>query len=366
MKKKVWIGIGIVLLVGILIGVNVWQSQAGGSVAVETTTLTEETMEETVMVPGTLKLNEEQTVYYQPEKGEIAEILVEEGDSVEAGTEIIRYENEQLELEKKQTDLQLRSASLELSNLTDQHKEIDKKLEDDEDNEVLQNEHDQIKLQQQQANIELERGVLQKESIEKQLDELVVTSDIEGTVVLVDDEAAQSTDSMQQTPLIRIGSLNSLVVEGTITEYDTLKIKEGQSTILTSDALPDEQWEGEVHFVADLPDEADGMQMDGSSSAQYSVIVTVEEEIALKPGFQMLIEIETDKQQTMVLPLQSVMQEEEQNYVYVVEDNNVVRKDVDVGSVTTEQIEITDGLTNEDQVIVDPTSVSVGMEVEVQ
>ncbi|MGM8212174.1 efflux RND transporter periplasmic adaptor subunit [Virgibacillus sp. W0430] len=363
MKKKLWIGIGIVLLVGILIGINVWQGQAGSSVKVETSQLEKETMKETVMVPGTLKLNKEQNIYYEAEKGEIAEVFVEEGDTVEKGTEIVRYENKQLELEKKQNDLQLRSSSLEINNLRKKHKEIDKQLERDKDNEMLQEEHDQIKLQQQQATIELERIQLQKEAIEQQMAALVVTSDIAGKVVSVDEEATASTEQMQRKPLVRIGSLNDLIVEGTISEYDTLKIKEGQNVILTSDAVPDEEWSGKVSLVADLPDQSGEMQ-DSTSGVQYSIIVTVEDDIHLKPGFQMLIEIETSKQETTTLPLQAVQQEEDTNFVYVVENNRAVKKEVKIGSVTTERIEIKDGLEEDDHVIVNPADITAGMEVE--
>jgi len=69
------------------------------------------------MTPGTLKLASEQTVYYAPENGEIAEVLVEEGEDIKKGTPLLRYENKQLELEEKQNDLQLQSSQLQLNNL---------------------------------------------------------------------------------------------------------------------------------------------------------------------------------------------------------------------------------------------------------
>src|SRR5690625_1697463 len=103
--RKIWIVIGVVVLIVGFIGINVWKNTNTTSVKVETASLKEEVMQETVMTPGTLKLEKEQYIYYEPEKGEIAEILVEEGDQVKKGDELLRYENKQLDLEKEQNDL---------------------------------------------------------------------------------------------------------------------------------------------------------------------------------------------------------------------------------------------------------------------
>lgn len=364
--KKIWIAVGIVVLIGGLVGINIWQQQSKSDVMVETTTLVEETISETVMTPGKLKLDKEQNIYYQADQGDIAEVLVKEGDIIEKGTELVRYENEQLVLEEKENALQLRSAYLDINNLREQHKKIDKEIEKDKENEMLQEEHDQIKLQQQQANIEIERAQLQQESIEKQIADLVVKSEIEGTVVSVNEHISAGMEQAQEKPLIRIGSLDNLIVEGTISEYDTLKIKKDQPVTLTADAVNDKKWQGKVSLIADLPDETDEFDMD-DSGVQYSIIVTVEDEMNLKPGFQILMEIETNNQKTTTLPINSVVQADDLNYVYIVEDGKAERREVEIGMVTNEKIEITDGLTNKDQVISNPPDdVKDGMEVKVK
>src|SRR5690625_1823941 len=278
MKKK-WIVIGIIGLIVLIIGINIWKSQATTTIKVETAVLKEEVMNETVMTPGTLKLNKEEYVYLQPEKGEVAEIFVEEGDKVKKGDKLLQYENKQLDLEKQQNELQIRSTALNLDDLRKQHRNIDKELEKDKDNEMLQEEHDQIKLQQQMTNIELEQANLQKESIEEEQKGLVVTAEVDGTILTVNEKAI--SDTMGEQSIIRIGSLNDIIVEGTISEYDTLKISEGQEAILTSDAVPDEEWTGKVSFIADLPEES-GMEFDqGDQSVLYPIRVTVEEEMKL-------------------------------------------------------------------------------------
>src|SRR5699024_10834088 len=120
-----------------------------------------------------------------------------------------------------------------------------------------------------------------------QVAELIVTADVGGTVLSVNEQAI--TDSLGEEPILQIGSLNDVVVEGTISEYDTMNVSVGQKVLLTSDAVPDEEWEGEVSFIGDLPKDQGMLGMDQTdSSVLYPITISLDEEINLKPGFKML------------------------------------------------------------------------------
>lgn len=368
-KRKIWIAVGIVAIIVGFLGINIWVNADESNLTVEVTTLKEEEITDKVLTQGTLKLAEEQTVYYSPEKGEIAEILVNEGDDIERGKALLTYKNDQLTLEQRQNELEQQSGILQSNSLREQHKEIDKQIEEDKDNKVLQEEHDQIKLQQQQANIELEQLKLQKETINQQIADLKVVSDITGKVVEVNEEAAFTSNQMEQQPLIRIGSLDQLIVEGSVSEYDALNIKDGQTVTLTSDAIPDESWTGTVSHISYLPNDTGEMGMDdGTTGVQYPVTVTVDDkDIGLKPGFQMTMEIKTDEHKANTLPITAVQQEEDDNYVYVVVEGKAERREVKVGTASLKTIEISDGITVKDQVIIDPAeNIKDGMDVSVQ
>lgn len=367
MNKKIWIAIGVVALIILLVGLNIWKSKADSNVKVDVTTLQEETITETVLTPGQLKLANEQTVYYTAEKGTVKEILVEEGDTVKKGTPLIRYENQQLTLEKKQNELQMKATNLQVSDLATKRKDIENLLNEDKENEALKSELEQIKLQQQQTQIELEQLQLQKEVIQQQIADLEVKSEVEGKVVEVNEQAALASNQLEQQPVIRIGSLDDLIVEGTISEYDTLKIEKGQAVTLKSDAVPDQSWKGTVSLVSDLPKQQEGIEIDAGGGVQYPIQVKVEDKIELKPGFQMLIEIKTKEQKANVFPLTAVKQDGEDNYVFVVNGNKVEQREVKVGSVSNEMIEITEGVEADEQVIVAPADdVKDGTEVTVK
>src|SRR5699024_507878 len=116
------------------------------------------------------------------------------------------------DLEKRQNQLQINLIYLELDNLKEEHQEIDKEVEKNPDDDMLQDEHDQIELQQKQKNIELEQILLEKENLEQNIDESVITAEVSGTVLAVDEEAS-SQGQMAEKAIIRIGSLDDVIVE---------------------------------------------------------------------------------------------------------------------------------------------------------
>lgn len=83
-----------------------------------------------------------------------------------------------------------------------------------------------------------------------------------------------------------------------------------------------------------------------------------------KPGFKFIMNIETDKRKANTLPSKAVKKEDDQYYVYTVKDGKAKRIDVKIGEVTDDLTEIKEGLTQDDQVILNPSDqVTDGMEV---
>lgn len=395
MKKKIWITIGVIALIGGFIGFNVWQEvSAEKRFTVKTTQLKDEEITATVMTPGTLKLKNEQSVYVSPEKGEVDEILVKEGDKVKKGDELLRYTNEEMQLEKEQNALNIESAYLRINNIKKQLERLKKKEKDlseeigEEDaKETIAAERDQLQMEERSANIELKQSQLQKESIEKRLKELKVKSEVKGTVLEVDEDAVHiSSAQAEPKPVIRIAALDELIVEGVLSEYDTLKVKEDQPVTLRSDVVPDKEWKGKITHIGYLPEQnAAGLGAE-TEAVQYAVEVAVEsDDIELKPGFQMIMDIETEKKTVPTLPLSAIVNQahttinigldagtvdetsEDESVVYVVANGVAQMRTVEVGMVSGERIEIKSGLEPDEQVIVDPPDdIKDGAEVTVE
>ncbi|MGG1685068.1 efflux RND transporter periplasmic adaptor subunit [Pseudalkalibacillus sp. NRS-1564] len=359
MKKKIWIAIAVVLVIVIVVGVNIYRTYADSTATVEVEKAIKEEINSTVMTPGTLAMADESTLYQDPAKGEVKEVLVKEGDSVKKGDSVLTYENQDLEMEKEQNDINIESLYLRINSLDKQEKRLNEKKSDladeagEEAAETMEAELDQVEMDKRMANLDLRQALLQQDRLKQKISELEVTSDISGVVLEANDANVPQSTQMEK-PLLRIGSMENLIVEGTLSEYDTLNIESGQKVTITTDVLPDEKWEAEVMDVGYLP-EASGAESN-ASAVQYPVTVTLKkpEELNLKPGFQMILEIETESHEALTLPFEAVQQDGEESFVFIVEKGKAVKREIETGSSTTKRIEVTKGISTEEQVIINP------------
>ncbi|MBD1381315.1 efflux RND transporter periplasmic adaptor subunit [Metabacillus arenae] len=374
MKKKVWIIVGVASLIAILVGANVYRAMSAESPEVKTVNLKEREITANVMVPGTLQFQEEEYIFNEPEKGTIAEILVKEGDTVEKGTPLLKYENEQLTLEKEQNALSIESGYLRINQLKDQIEDLDEKEKDLKDQvgekeaeKQIDTERSQLEMDLKVADIELRQTLLQKETIAKKMEELVVKSHFAGTVLSVDEEAASNKSEVQKH-VLHIGDPNKLVVKGVLSEYDALKVKKDQPVKVRSDVIPDKEWNGKVTTVGMLPEQTDPALGDQNQAVQYPIEVSIDtKDLEAKPGFKLIMEVETEKRTASSIPVEAVKQENDSYFVYVAKDGKAQRKEVEVGQSSGDYMEVKQGINAKDDVIVNPPdTLEVGSEVTVK
>ncbi|MGX4765712.1 efflux RND transporter periplasmic adaptor subunit [Bacillus mojavensis] len=365
--KKVWIGIGIAALVALFIGINIYRSAAPASGSagqkVETGSLEEKKISSTVMVPGTLEFSDEQYVFYEADKGTLHDIKVKEGDKVKKGTPLVTYSNEQLSLEKEQNELTAESNRLQIDQileklqaLDNKEKELTKQLGKKEAEKQIESERTELEMQEKTAQIELKQTELQRQSLANKMSDLQVKSEIDGTVISVNKEAASKKSDIQE-PVIHIGNPKNLVVSGKLSEYDTLKVKKGQKVTLTSDVIQDKTWKGAVSAVGLVPDQQENAAAAAGTdqAVQYPLQVKIKGDLPEgKPGFKFIMNIETDKRKTNTLPSKAVKKEDDQYYVYTVKHGKAKRVDVKIGEVTDDVTEIKEGISKDDQVILNP------------
>nr|WP_280170500.1 hypothetical protein [Priestia megaterium]MDH3188644.1 hypothetical protein [Priestia megaterium] len=116
MKKGIIITAVAVVIVAV-IGINVYRAQSvsGKAINVHVANIKEKKLRNTVMVPGTLKLADEQYVYFDAEKGEVERFHVTEGSRVQQGTSLVTYESDTLDLEQEQNKLEKNPVSCKLT-----------------------------------------------------------------------------------------------------------------------------------------------------------------------------------------------------------------------------------------------------------
>ena len=372
MRKKVWIAIVVISIILLTTGISVYRQVFAKAPIVQTESVKVEDISSMLLIPGQLQLQDEQKVYITAEKGKLQEVLVQEGQKVKKGEVLARLENDQLRLEVEQNKLAVESGYLKVNQIKKQVKQLDNKkkelrksMSEKEVSDQLAAEYDQLDLDRKMADLDLRQTLLQKETLEKRLQELDITSLIDGTVLSVQKQSDQNATSTGQVPMIQIGNLDGMIATGTLSEYDTLKVAAGQKVVLSSDAVPEEKWEGQILKIGTLPNESTSVNIGENQAVQYPVTIKVtSSRIPLKPGFQLVMEIETNKKKASVIPIDALQAEGDESYVYVIDGNKAKKIDVEVGITTGEKIEIKKGLKEKDQVIVGPNKgITDGMEV---
>lgn len=157
--------------------------------------------------------------------------------------------------------------------------------------------------------------------------------------------------------LVTIASNEQVHVTVNLSKTDLAKVKEGQRADVT---IAGKKYEGEVTFVNRMATtNANGMPV---VEAQIS-IANADEDIYL--GVEAKIVIYAQKSENVLLaPVEAVNSDKDGDFVYVVENGIVVRKEVVTGVSSDEYIEIVSGLSETDQVMTDISlGITEGMEV---
>ena len=157
--------------------------------------------------------------------------------------------------------------------------------------------------------------------------------------------------------LLTIASTDKVHVTVNLSKSDLAKVKEGQKADVT---IAGHTYEGEVSFINHVAvTNANNMPV---VEAQIA-ITNADESIYL--GIEAKVVIYAQKSENVLLvPVETVNADKSGDFVYVVEDGIVVRKDVVTGVSSDSYIEVVSGLTEKEQVMTDISiNITEGMEV---
>lgn len=368
-KKKFFIASGIIVAVLSFASIAIVQSQSqnvSGSV-VDVVNPVIEPLKTEVMLPGTVKSEHRQSISFSPDLGETYQLLVEEGDDVNEGADLIQYDGTQSKSEQEKVALQIEAGYLHINYLEKQEEEVKKRekglkkeVGEKEAKETVQAEKDQLEFERKNANLDLRQLLLLKEELEEQKQKLTIKSELAGTVLSAEE------NPIEQKPIIEIIAADQLIVEGTLSEYDSLVVEEDQTVAITSDAQPGEEWTGTVSSIGFMPIENELTGGDGERT-EYPVTIKLDDGdiTKLKPGYNLILRIATEEKQALTVPSSAVLSEEDTSYVLIIEEGKAIRREVTVGIQSGSNSEIVNGLTEEVDVVVNPSGVNEGNEVSI-
>lgn len=358
-KKKIWIASGIVSLIVVMVVLSVINSKETESV--QLVKLKRQRIEEKLTLSGTLSSTHQQIVYYQPERGQLKKVWVEEGQKVQQGTKLIEYENPTAQEERQQADLAVKQARLKLQSLQKQKNRGSRQVPSVSDPTVGSID-DQIKL----ARLELEQAETQVQQARKRQNQLIITSKQNGVVVKADANAATGTNP---EPIVVVQDTDSVKIEAKVSEYDVLKVKKDQKVYLSSEAVPGKRWIGKVTKIGWIPLETQtpSPTKDQNQEVSYPIEVETDEKLPMKLGARMILEVITTSKNALSLPASAIKQEGNRFFVFVVKDGKAVKTPVKVGMRSEQWIEILSGVDSKQDIIQNPSPTLVdGAEVSIE
>lgn len=138
-----------------------------------------------------------------------------------------------------------------------------------------------------------------------------------------------------------------------LAETDLPKVKVGQKVKISLDAYPEETFDGTLENV--------GMLAFTSSTGgnAYNIRATLPENKDLK--FRVGMEGDGDiilstLNNVLKVPFNSVLNEDGKDYVWVYENNKIKKVDVVIGSSSLDEVEIKSGISEGQQIVVDPSN----------
>lgn len=175
-----------------------------------------------------------------------------------------------------------------------------------------------------------------------ELQHTVITSPMDGIVShrFVDPGAYVTTT---ETPVVTIEAMQTVKIEVPISERDIVAVRPGYRALIQVDAYADEPFPGTVRRL--------GPTVDPSSRSGEVEIGLANPDYRLKPGmFAKVTLILAEREEVVVIPRDALRRGSEPS-VFVVRDGTAHRQPVSTGLMTDTLVEIREGLTAGDEVV---------------
>ena len=327
-----------------------------------------------VLLSGTVTAKNEQYVYFDASKGDLDEILVSVGDKVSEGQALVKYSSSEAQAAYDSASRAVAKADRHINELNQARNEAasaptpqlptpagDEGAAAQTQAPVAGNSVSSIDAQLGDARDARADAAAQLSKAQSQLDAMTVLSTLEGTVVEVNRNISKSPTGASQV-VVHVVSNENLQVKGELSEYNLANLSVGQEVTFTSKVYQDKSWTGKLSYISDYPKNnveatSAAAAAGGNSGSKYPYTIDVTSEIGdLKQGFSVSVEVK-NKSKAILVPLTSVVTENDKNYVWVLDEQKKAKKvEVGLGNADADNQEITSGLTNGVKVISNPTS----------
>ncbi|HIR91831.1 MAG TPA: efflux RND transporter periplasmic adaptor subunit [Candidatus Egerieimonas intestinavium] len=310
----------------------------------------------------------------------VEEFLVEEGQSVEVGTPLLRYDTAKAETDLAQARLDLENLENEKTNLNSQIAELEKqKKKADKDEQLAY----QIEIQSAQTNLKSKEYEQRSKEVEIQelqraIDNAVVTSELAGVVKSITrDSSSQNMYSSEEQALITVIGVGNYRIKCRINEQNMSSVQNGAAVLIYSRVDREKFWKGTMGAVdtqnPGRDDSNSSYYISGDATTQsnsYPFYVDLESAEGLMLGQHVYVEMDNGQsQQKAGVWLEEYYINDLDSDPYVWADNGngkLEKRSVILGQhdESLMQYEIADGLEKEDLITFPEEGLEEGMKTQ--
>lgn len=260
--------------------------------------------------------------------GLIKRIYVNEGQIVKAGQLLA-------ELDLAEIDAQVNQAKIGLQKATRDFERIKKLYEDEAAT--------QTNLLDANSSLELATQSMQAAVFNQKLSKIFAP--VSGRILRKISEQGELITPFSPAFILATGSQSAFIVSVGVADKEVVKLKVGNNATVNLDAYPDENFKATVSQIAQSVNPATG---------------TYEVELQLSPnkknmisGFVARAVIQpVNKNSSLVLPISGLVDADENTAtVFVLERNIAKKRQIKIGKIKGEEIEVLDGLEENEQII---------------
>lgn len=272
--------------------------------------------------------------------GRIEEVLVEDGQQVEAGQALVRLESTELANAQRMSSDAVRKAQ---ANYDNAKADYDRYQTLYEKNAVSKQQLDSIETKLKIAEADLSSAAASLNSAQQQFGNSVLIAPVSGVV-------ANKTATIGQVvspgaALMTVENIGQLYAVINIEQKDLALVQAGQKAEVYVDTYPDKIFTGTVDTINPVA---------GSASRMFRTKIKIDNaDGLLKPGMFIKVQLATGGEtKVLMVPQSAVFQKQGLYYVYTVENSKVIRRQIEVGDVAGTSIEIKSGLQDKQAVVV--------------
>lgn len=291
---------------------------------------------DTIVVQSSLMgLIEPSDLYYVVPKipGEVTEVLVKNGDIVKVGDVLAKIDTKQVDAARINLDtarVSMQDAQTNLQRMQVLYESGD----------ISAQSFEQIKSSAEMAKLQYEAAQL---AYNTQVEYSQITAPIAGKIESCDMEVKDMV--AQSSPVCVITGEGNRSVRFSVPERVVKGLAVGQQIVLEKNGS---SYSGEITEIASMVDPQTGL---------FQVKGNIVDGEALMNGSYAKVTMDAQRAEgVMTIPLDAVYYKDTEPYVYLYQDGVVTERAIATGLSNNEKIQVTEGLTNEDQVIVSWTT----------